>query len=71
MLVPGTRVALLRVVTSSHRHAQIVPVSDNFVQNQMTCFQNNGSAGSTTTIQSIIPDLSLFTVWHVIATIYI
>ena len=40
---------------------QIVPMSNQQVMNQITCFQNNGSVNGTTTIQSLFPDLTLFT----------
>jgi len=40
---------------------EIVPVTTNDYQNQTSCFQNNGTSDGPTTIQSIIPDLSLFT----------
>ena len=40
---------------------QIVPATLNMNErNQMMCFQNNGTADGPTTIQSIIPDLTLF-----------
>ena len=41
---------------------QINPVTTQYITNQETCFQNNGTSDGPTTIQSIFPDLSLFTV---------